>query len=82
MTPELKLTKKQKEIVAAMQKKEHLLTWQGVPLCRFRFGGKTLRYDLASGLRRLNLIEKNPLSRSYNDYSLTLTTLGRTLKLD
>lgn len=76
----MKLTAKQKEVILAMRKKENVLKWDGVPMCRFLFNGKTLRFDTGTGLQGKNIIKDGDSVRGGSRY-LTLTELGKTIKL-
>jgi hypothetical protein len=93
MTPELKLTKKQKEIISLMQNGWELGVQTGrmvrtsLPLSDKYYlqqgglgkGGKTKRIAYVSFLKLLN---SGFITPTYNRISSSLTELGKSLKLD
>jgi len=76
MSTEIKLTKKQKEIILAMREKEGVFCWVKHST-KFSFKGKTVMYNVASRLAyHSGLVSRIPKSAYY-----TLTEKGKSIKL-
>jgi hypothetical protein len=75
----IKLSPKQKEVIKKMREQDDVLKWVGVPICKYKFMGKTLPFKIAIGISRELIKRKERYSSG--GYYYELTEKGKTIDL-
>lgn len=76
----MKLSEKQKEVIKEMRERQEVFSWVEIPACKFKFRGKTFRYDMGCDLQIKKLIQPARGNNAFS-YFYQLTELGKTIEL-